>query len=632
MGIEPTSPAWKAGVIAIIRQPRFNFVRSRALHFGSCRSSPAETQVLYDSRDLTLCARAQPDHGELSRFEASVSTLWLDGTNICRYNHFMRVLVAVLFCLSFLLVFLSCVSPPPAAFEISRHGWKGSEHRVMGLPGSVKILEQDVPRAGFRERIVIHAARGEAESRQILVLAGANGIGELAGTLEAPTGPEGNTLNCEWGLVAYTPVKKPGLRSFGRRGNFPDPIIPAKPTAVDAGKNRLFHLTVRTGRETAPGEYTGNFTISIDTDSPIRVPITVYVYPVALPVTSFLRTSLHWRQENVRDERYYGDNWTEAMSEALHDYALDYRITSRPRLDWEAAVNSGDWTRFDETAAHWIKKGLTSFEIYVLFNLKTTLTEFQQKYAPRLTLLNAHLVERGWEKLFHLYYFDEPFIHEMKTTQALMSAVKTAAPDISQVYTYGTNRAGEKHLQDLAGIWVPNIHQYNAAFHRARQEVGDEVWIYTCIGNIHRRYPDNFRIDWYGASHRALGWWLFVNNIDGYLYWGLDLWRRNPWETAETFPWANGDGMLFYPAPDKTSLPLPSLRAHAMRDSFEDYDLLCLLRDRATRDEAFAADERVQALLAGGGLSDGHIRFDTDDNAYDERHRELLELLSKEQD
>ncbi|MDP3179624.1 MAG: DUF4091 domain-containing protein, partial [Spirochaetaceae bacterium] len=206
-----------------------------------------------------------------------------------------------------------------------------------------------------------------------------------------------------------------------------------------------------------------------------------------------------------------------------------------------------------------------------------------------------------------------------------VDAVKEHAPSIRHVLTYGVTTAGEKELLGRIGMWVPNMHQFDAAFARERRAKGEEVWAYACIGNVFRPYPDNFRIDWYGTAHRALGWWLFKYGADGYLYWAVNLWRRNPWETTATFPWTNGDGVLFYPALDGKSPPYPSIRAHLMRDAFEDFDLLTLLERACGADSE--RPKAVANLLTAKDIIFGPKSFSKDDEAYIRSHERLLELL-----
>ncbi len=596
MGIEPTSPAWKAGVIAIIRQPQM-----RRGHIALLLNS--------------------------SNIYTSVSTVLVGPFKKTLYNLNMKRLVYPLG--FFLLILLTtCLSKPPASFKIAQVGKNDADMRVLCLPGSVKILETELPHSSFNTELDIHAAKGEGESRQVLMYAGTRELKNI--NIEFEWEDASLPIPMELRLVDYTIVKKPGLRSFGRRGRFPDPLVPLQEFSIEAKKNRILHITCNIPRTAETATHSGGIKIWEGEEGRkellATVPVTLTVWPVELPVTSFLKTSIHFRLRHLKEERYYGEAWVQENMENLHQLALSFRFSSRPNLPWQEAVEQEDWQAFDGEFLKWRERGLTAFEVYVPFRMRTSREEMLTSHLPSLAKLNAHLLERGWQDYFYLYFFDEPAIWEIDALKKQMLLIQEWAPNIRQLYTYGTNRSGEKKLRGLAGIWVPNIHQYNPRFARERQEAGDEYWIYTCIGNVHRGYPDNFRIDWYGASHRALGWWLFKNNIDGYLYWGLDYWRIDPWTNAETYPWANGDGSMFYPDPDKKALPFPSLRLHAMRDGFEDFDLLHMLEKKVARRGFAYKSETV--LLQGLGLLEGKKHFSTDDTRYDEYHRLLLQALA----
>jgi len=90
---------------------------------------------------------------------------------------------------------------------------------------------------------------------------------------------------------------------------------------------------------------------------------------------------------------------------------------------------------------------------------------------------------------------------------------------------------------------------------------------------------------------RVMGWMMNNYNIVGSLYWDVTLyaWREDHWNNLQLtdyygkalrFPAANGDGFLLYPgAPYGIYGPVASMRLAALRDAFEDYDLLYALEE-----------------------------------------------------
>lgn len=509
-----------------------------------------------------------------------------------------------------------------------------SEERLIAVPPTLKLLRNQVVTASYSGVISLSAARGEAESAQLVYYSGAADKPGLRFEASDLVGPGGATLEPELGVVGYVPLKKPSLKGFHRRGDYPDPILPNAEFSVRARQGQSLWYTVRVPRDAAPGLYEGSVSVKAPDGRALEMSASVRVFDVELPVRSYLKTSINFRKESARSGLYYGEDGPDNLDEALGKLGLDYRFTHRVDLNLLEALHrapdgavSPDWTAFDERVEHWLGLGATCFELKLPIVFSTTPEQIRSSWGPALAALDAHLVERGWTKLFYFYFYDEPFSNEMRDMAARLDAILESAPHIPNILTYGITTAGERTLLGKVGIWVPNIHQFNPEFAAARQAAGDEVWVYTCVGNVFRPFPDNFRIDWYGAAHRALGWWLFKYKADGYLYWAVDLWRRDPWKTTETFDWTNGDGVMFYPALDGKSLPYPSIRAHLTRDAFEDYDLLTML-SRAYKDAEPPAE--VRYILSAQSIIPKRDFFSRDDDEYSRLHERILELLERE--
>lgn len=531
-------------------------------------------------------------------------------------------------------LFTSCATGLGGTYGIAPISAAGgsAERRLVAVPATLVVLRNQVATASWSSSIGLCAARGEAESAQLLFYAGESDEVGLRFEATELVGPGGATISPELGIVGYVPLRKPSLKGFHRRGDYPDPILPHAEFSVGAREGQSLWYTVRAPRETAPGTYEGSASVIARDGTRLSVPVRLRVFDVELPRTSFLKTSINFRKERARNGLYYGDDGPPDLDDALGRLGLDYRFTHRVDLSLPDGIARGaggsasvDWSAFDERASYWLEKGITCFELKLPISFAMKPAEIRESFGQALAAIDAHLVERGWTDLFYFYFYDEPTHGEMSAMAARLDAIREFAPHIPNILTYGITKAGERELKGRIGIWVPNLHQYDAAFARERQAAGEEVWAYACVGNAFRGYPDNFRIDWYGAAHRALGWWLFKNGIEGYLYWAVDLWRVDPWETTETFPWTNGDGMLFYPALDKKSLPYPSIRAHLMRDAFEDYDLLTMLRRAYGGTDGAPAE--VKDLLAAKEIFPRPNEFAKDDGAYVRCHDRILELL-----
>jgi hypothetical protein len=505
--------------------------------------------------------------------------------------------------------------------------------RIRVIPSTLKILRDARVEPPGKTAISLDAAKGEGECAQILLSAGAQPLRDLSLEATVLACPEGRSIEAELRLVGYVRVSRPSFVGAHRRGLWPDPLLPLASFDMPAGSNQSIWYTVTVPRDSPAGTYTGRIRLLLGGIVAGEIPVELRVHEVTLPLTSALKTSVKFRMENNRDERWYGDFWSPEREEALPLLGLEFRFSTPLRLPLAEVFREGpggalaaDWSAFDAKIDYWLGKGISSFELDPGIRWGDSPDAIRERYGPRLAAIDAHMAAKGWLDIVHFYFYDEPAADEMPELRARLEAIRSQAPNIRNVLTYGPTMAGQRRLLGLVGTWVPNIHQYDPAFAASRRKLGEETWVYTCVANAFRPYPDNFRVDWHGAAHRALGWWLWKEGADGYLYWAVDLWRRDPWKDAATFPWTNGDGMLFYPPPDPSSAPWPSIRAHLMRDAFEDYDLLAMLRERCEERGRFP--EEARRLLDAEGIILAPARFSKDDNDYIEAHRRLLLLLS----
>jgi hypothetical protein len=148
-------------------------------------------------------------------------------------------------------------------------------------------------------------------------------------------------------------------------------------------------------------------------------------------------------------------------------------------------------------------------------------------------------------------------------------------------------------MRDLNVDWnCPLTAWYQFAEAEKCRAAGRQVWAYVCLGP---RYPyANWLADDPLIEARVIGWQAYQQQMDGLLYWGLNIWDRphndrpvDPqqgpfldWSitTGGDYDWLHGDGRLLYAGPDG---PIGSIRLANLRDGLEDYEYLWLLSDRA---------------------------------------------------
>lgn len=217
---------------------------------------------------------------------------------------------------------------------------------------------------------------------------------------------------------------------------------------------------------------------------------------------------------------------------------------------------------------------------------------------------------------------DEPTDVQAVCYGDVVKRIKSIFPEA--VVMEATNARGS--LAGAVDFWCPLINdfQVNESFFRERERKGEKVIVYTCLipgGPWLNRLLDQERIR---PVH--FGWGAARYGISGFLHWGLNQYRGDPWKqsvvkhpspvaTADNFLPA-GDTHVVYPG---ESGPLSSTRFEAHRLGIEDFELLATLRER----DPGRADDLVSRLFRT------YTDYETSLPLYRNVRRDLLESLGK---
>ena len=273
-------------------------------------------------------------------------------------------------------------------------------------------------------------------------------------------------------------------------------------------------------------------------------------------------------------------------------------IARRPNGDW-----STDWLEFSLT-----KQAATSAE-----GKASMQSMFEQ--------LNAVLKDNGWSKRWLQHLADEPTDTNADDYRRLAEQVRELMPGVRLVEATMT-----RELAGAIDIWCPQVQKYqaNRGFFDQRILAGDQVWIYTCLvpgGPWLNRLLDQERL-----RQVYFGWTAARWPITGYLHWGLNHYKADPFEqsvvdhpaqpnTTNKLP--AGDTHVIYPG---DPLPWSSQRFEAHRIGLEDHELLKQL-------------QRKQPLLAQQIL-DQTVRaaddYQTSVAAYRLSKLQILQALAKD--
>lgn len=176
---------------------------------------------------------------------------------------------------------------------------------------------------------------------------------------------------------------------------------------------------------------------------------------------------------------------------------------------------------------------------------------------------------------------DEPTSVNAQCYKDIVKQIKSIYPEI-KIMEATNDRDG---LTGAIDIWCPLINDFqeNESFFRKREELGEQVLVYTCL--IPGGKWLNRTLDMEKLRQVYFGWGAAFFKTSGYLHWGLNQYQGNPFEqsvvhhpapgaAANNFLPA-GDTHIIYPGKDK---PLSSIRFESHRMGCEDFDLLQLLK------------------------------------------------------
>jgi len=172
---------------------------------------------------------------------------------------------------------------------------------------------------------------------------------------------------------------------------------------------------------------------------------------------------------------------------------------------------------------------------------------------------------------------DEPTDINAQCYKDVSKQIKSIYPEIKIMEA--TN--AKESLSGSIDLWCPLINDFqeNQDFFKEREKKGEKTLIYTCLvpgGKWLNRTLDMEKI-----RQVYFGWAGSKYNSFGYLHWGLNQYKANPFKQSvvkHPSPQASsknylpaGDTHIIYPGKDG---PLSSLRFEAHRQGIEDYELL----------------------------------------------------------
>ncbi len=478
---------------------------------------------------------------------------------------------------------------------------------AVGLESSMqKVMIKDHPFAGrFDDHYVLSLARNEHEGFQVVVIPFVRDLVDVtvsAGPLKSASGQafDGKT---EVSLVGHVDVADDPPYDVDYKGWWPDPLLSfLQKSDVKQGEHVAFWIDVATRAETKPGDYEGTLTVTARGTAPIRLKLKVQVWDFALPDGTHLRNAFTYNEGPTGN--FYKGRWNDEMRYRYYDFILDHRLN----IDHLYRRESPEIGLLKYGAG----RGMNAFNVGGVFRQGKG-----GKADPTLSQYVQQLKKAGLFDSAYVYGFDEVKKEKFAEIREVFGEIRKRFPGLETMTTAIDPSFGKgSGLRGVVDIWVPLTDSYDIEEARRLRRDRREMWWYICVVPTHP-YA-NWFVEYPAIEARLLtGAMSHKYEVGGFLYYLINLWTGNskPISKGPYADWdpgslineekkytANGDGSLLCPGPDG---PLSTIRLENIRDGFEDYEYLWLLRDTVQRvgerpqtsvNRAFL--DRAAALLA----------------------------------
>lgn len=530
----------------------------------------------------------------------------------------------------------------------------------------VKVF-RDTPPDPASKRVEIRGGGNEYVSAQVAVRSDGQLRGLTARWDELRHGERRYSIPgrfLRWRFVGYIPIghnSKAPEDLLVRKAPclIPDPLLEDRQMDLAARQTQPIWLTVFIPPDAPAGSYRGRFWVG-DGHTSAGIEVALEVYPFVLPEERHLWVT-NWFDSGRIAKYHKVERWSDAHWELLGRYARNMashrqnvvltplsliEVVRQP--DGKLTFDYSDfdrWVRlFEEAGAcerieisHVARHGRGGWgSNQIVFNSVGVLDRATGKrravslgeiLEPFLGNLERHLSDRGWLSKTMIHIADEPAAHNIESWRKISHLVHKAAPRIARIDAI--------EARDFGGcleVWVPklNYFPYWLRDFRAAQNAGNEMWFYTCCHPDGGHYPNRF-LDYPTVATRVLHWINWCYRLEGYLHWGWNSWRDDPFKSPGPARLPPGDCFIVYPG---KSGPLDSIRWEMMREGIQDFEEFHLLARKTERvieqlgRPARAVDPRQRSDEICRRIVRSFTDYERDPGALREARRQLLDEIA----
>ena len=368
----------------------------------------------------------------------------------------------------------------------------------------------------------------------------------------------------------------------------------------------LINIKIPINKNLKSDKYQINFTIELN-DMKFNLKLKLNVHDVNIPdldQSNFFYTN--WFNLSKMEEYHQLERWTEEWYSMLDNYAklMAYGRQNCVKIPGELIYIENDEIFLNEKRMMsfinvFLKYGFKYFEsphllgrgknddwgnpelITNLRNVGYYSDEGKKEIDEVTKKIKDFTVKYNLTDKWLQHISDEPTSVNAQCYKDVANQIKDINPKIQIMEA--TN--ARESLGNSIDIWCPIINDFqeNEDFFRSREKLGEKILVYTCLvpgGKWLNRTLDMEKI-----RQVYFGWGASKYNTMGYLHWGLNQYKANPFEQSvvkHPSPAAGpnnflpaGDTHVIYPADEG---PLSSLRFESHRIGCEDYEILEALK------------------------------------------------------
>ncbi len=368
---------------------------------------------------------------------------------------------------------------------------------------------------------------------------------------------------------------------------FMDALVPFSSTVKASSSKTTVWLTFETPHNAKVATYDFSLKvkgIKVKEDIPFRVRVADYEIPLTPSIPSEFCIDVNNLPDNGSDEQK--ELWTEFLLSRRIDPYYSY-IFDQAAWRWDSCFSPWAW---DDPRS----QKLLEDPRFCRFALP-----FKEKDAE-IKRMCADMKAKGLLERCYFYIWDEPktpahyegIIKESSRLLKIEPEAKMLVP-ISSSLIEGENRFDYKytfkHLSPYVHIFPMAADEYKAQNAKAEEfrkliEPRSEWWTYVCCAP--KGAQPNFLLEQSSYNNRAIMWRVWLEQETGFLYWGVNRYRMNPFAFDRSLD-AVGDGGLVFPGEMfGVKEPVASVRLERWKEGQEDYELLRMVEKIAGRDVA----------------------------------------------